>query len=80
MSVHEDTEALLEDLMACDFRTDIGIDRARTLIRRALKAQKPASQQGVQEGPATDCDFCKECKDEFGHPDNCIGCDGPPAP
>lgn len=35
------TQTLLEDVSYCDFRTSIGFDKARTLIRRALKRVAP---------------------------------------
>jgi len=38
-----------------------------------------ASQPGAESGRAKLSKFCQDCKDEFGHPDNCIGCDHAPA-
>ena len=38
-SFKDKTMDLLEEMIYIDFRTEIGIDKARTLIRRALKEQ-----------------------------------------
>ena len=34
----EKTEELLEEIMYCDFRTEFGVDKARTIIRRGLRS------------------------------------------
>lgn len=39
MKVHEKTDKLLEELIYCDLRTSIGTDKAKQLIRCALKEQ-----------------------------------------
>ena len=41
----ERTEILLEELMYCDFRTEVGTDKGRTLIRRAMKDQDKTTRQ-----------------------------------
>jgi hypothetical protein len=38
-TINENTEELLEQVCYCDFETEEGLDKARTLIRRALKAE-----------------------------------------
>lgn len=40
LNITEKTEILLEQIGFCDFRTEQGINKARTLIRRALKKNK----------------------------------------
>ena len=40
---------LLEQIIYCDLRTEIGIDKAKTLIRRALKKQFGDTKKGMIE-------------------------------
>lgn len=52
----------------------------RELLEAAIVLADYASQQEAEIGrPDSESEWCCECKEEFGHPDNCIGCDGPPA-
>ena len=44
-TVSDRAEKLLEDLIYCDFRTEVGTDKARRLIRRALLAQDGETRQ-----------------------------------
>ena len=37
-----------------------------------------STQPAVEDGRAEASEFCAECKDEFGHPDNCKGCPNDP--
>lgn len=34
-----------------------------------------AKEHSVQSDGLILSEFCQDCKEEFGHPDNCIGCD-----
>ena len=37
-----------------------------------------ATQPSVEDGRAKSSELCADCKEEFGHPDNCIGCPNDP--
>jgi len=40
-----------------------------------LRAYKAGSKKHNVKAGRILPEFCQDCKDEFGHPDNCIGCD-----
>ena len=42
-------EDLLDQLVYCDFRTSVGVDRAKVLLRRALKKQDRATRHACAE-------------------------------
>ena len=49
------------------------IDLCEECLRKMLaQLTKRAADGALPE-------FCRECMDEFGHPDNCIGCPNRPA-
>ena len=45
----ERMDDLLEQIIYCDFRTEIGIDKAKTLIRRALKTEQKLIRHACAE-------------------------------
>lgn len=45
----ERMDDLLEQISYCDFRTEIGIDKAKTLIRRALKTEQKLTRHACAE-------------------------------
>jgi hypothetical protein len=45
LNIHTETENLLDGILYCDLRTEVGVEKARALIRRALKKALP--QQDV---------------------------------
>jgi len=43
------TDTLLEEIIYCDLRTEVGIDKAKTLIRRSLKEQDRDTRHACAE-------------------------------
>lgn len=63
----EKTDELLDQLMYCDFRTEVGIDKAKDLIRRTIKKQDRDTRHACAEAVLKcDEDVSGECiwKDE----------------
>jgi len=48
-SLAEKTDALLEQVIYCEFNTQHGIEKARTLIRRSLKEQDRDTRHACAE-------------------------------
>ncbi len=49
MNVHDKTKVLLDDLMNCDFRTSVGIEKATRIIRLGLKGQDRDTRHACAE-------------------------------
>ena len=64
-SAIQKTDELLEQIMYCDFRTETGIDKAKNLIRMALKNQDSESRH--------DCIQIVAHADESGEQDVLLG-------
>lgn len=57
-TVIQKTDELLEQLLGCDLRTEIGIDKAKKLIRLALKEQDRDTRHACAEA-------ILECNEDF---------------
>lgn len=53
MDITEKVDNLLEELIYCDFRTEVGIDRAKQKIRLALKRQDRDTRHACAEQVVT---------------------------
>jgi hypothetical protein len=47
--LHDRVELLLEEIMYCDMRNSVGLDKARTYLRRALKEQDKITRHACSE-------------------------------
>ncbi len=49
MAIIKKTDNLLEELIYCDFRTSVGIDKGKRLIRKALRGQDRDTRHACAE-------------------------------
>lgn len=64
-NIHKKVGSLLEELLYCDFRTSVGIDKAKDKIRVALKEQDRDTRHACAEAVTVSKDFeldIEECQ------------------
>jgi len=62
-NITERTDELVEELIYCDLRNSIGLDKAKSIVRRALRRQDILESRfrHIHVNKHDGTDTCKEC-------------------